>query len=724
MKRFSILTIFIYVISLGVGAQDIKGAKGRVPKDALVTQSNIVDSLAVDTTGLSITGDSLLIGSDSLRLAKTVTKNYIGQLVDADGQIKSQAKLDSMQIYAWKISPRLGERVFVIRDTLLESFNQTSLVDGKDVAVAYLGNIGSPAQSKIFFDRPESSRFLFLDAMSYWRKNPEDHLFLNTKKPYSNIYYQTGGPSISSEKRLMAEVSSNFGKKLNLGFDFDYLYSRGFYTNLYNKQLNYDLYGSYIGDRYKMHAYVSNNNFNNSENGGITEDIYITNPDADELKRLDFTGKSLDVPTRMQAFNRLRGRHIYVTNRYDLGNDRYPVQVNDSTVVMRKKENYVPLASVTLTTHYTDQRRRFVAGSIDTLYNVFDPYFYYDNKGNKVDDIKYSQSMNDFMSYYSFKNTLALAMNEGFRSWTKFGLTAFVEYDMRKYLLPGPLPGLSETKSENVLTIGGVLSKEQSELLKYKLAAEKDILGTDFRLEGEVITRLHLWDKDLAVKAKAYMKNIRPSFFEENFASKYRSWKLNFGDTRRVYVGGEVILPSLSVLDLKISGGVENIQNYIYYGADSITAQKSGSVQVLSLKLEQRLKVGILNWNNQVVYQATSDDSTIPLPEISVYSNLFLSTKLAKVLTVNLGVDAHFHTKYYLPGYDPLTMQFYNQRQAKLGNFPIATAYLNLHLKKTRFFIMMYNVAQGLGNGESFAAYRYPINPQGMRMGISWDFTN
>lgn len=706
-----------------MNAQGVEPRKGRSPKKPVVPDQIVTDTLLLSDS-LKLGTDSLRLPMDSLLQKKIVTKNYIGQLVDDDGNIKSQGQLDSMSIYAWRITPRLGERIFVVRDTLLEAFNQTSLVDGKDVAVTYLGNIGSPSQSKIFFERPESSRFLFLDAMSYWRKNPEDHLFLNTKKPYSNVYYQTGGSNLNSEKRLMAEVSSNFGKKLNLGFDFDYLYARGFYTNLYNKQLNYDLYGSYIGDKYRMHAYVANNNFNNSENGGIVEDIYITNPDADELKEKRFTGNSLDVPTRMQAYNRMRGRHIYVTNRYDLGNDKHPVQVNDSTVVMRKKENYVPLASVTLTTHYTDQQRRFVAGNVDTLYNVFAPSFYYDNEGTRNDGPKYQQAMDDYMSYYSFKNTLALAMNEGFRSWTKFGLTAFIEHDMRKYFLPGFLPGFGSTESENVLTVGGVLSQEQSKFLKYKVAAEKNILDTDFKIEGEVITRLNIGNKNIAVKANAYIKNIKPSFFEENFSSKYRTWSFSFGDIRRMYAGGELILPSFSSLDLKISGGVENIQNYIYYGADSITAQKSGSVQVFSLKLDQKLKVGILNWNNQVVYQTTSDDSTIPLPAISIYSNLFLSAKLAKVLTVNLGVDAHFHTKYYLQGYDPLTMQFFNQREARIGNFPIATAYLNLHLKKTRFFIMMYNVAQGLGNGESFAAYHYPINPQVLKMGLSWDFTN
>lgn len=714
MKRFFTFILILFVISAGLGAQDTDASeKIRLSNDSVLSSANPAASI----------NDSTLSNVDSTAINSIVKKNYIGQLVDKDGLIKSKGYLDSLQIYAWKITPRLGERIFTDRDTLLTGFNQTSLTDGKDVAVGYLANLGSPAQSKIFFSRPESSRFLFLDAMYYWRKNPEDHLFLNTKKPYSNVFYQSGGSGITAEKRLMTQLSSNFGKKLNLGFDFDYVYTRGFYNSLYNKQMNYDLYGSYIGDKYKMHAFVANNNFNNSENGGITNDLYITNPNSDELRQ--FSGNSQDIPVRMHnTFNRMRGRHIYVTNRYDLGNDEYPHRVNDSTVVMRKKENYVPLASVTLTSHYTDQRRRFITSN-DTLENVFKPYYtQYGNKTNNPDSIKYSQAMNDYMAYYSFKNTLALTLNEGFRSWTKFGLTAFIEYDMRKYSLPSSIPKLNTRHGEDVLTVGGVLSKEQSEFLKYRLSAEKNLLDTDFKMEGEVTTRLNLWGKSMAVKAKAYIKNLKPSFYEENFSSKYRNWNFNFEDIRRVYAGGEIILPSLSFMQMKLSGGVENIQNYIYYGADSVTAQKSGSLQVFSLRLDQKLQAGILNWDNQIVYQATSDDAVLPLPAISVYSNLYISAKLAKVLGVRLGVDAHFHTEYYAPGYDPLTMQFFNQRQKKIGNFPIATAYLNLHLKKTRFFVMMYNVAQGLGNSQSFTLLNYPVNPRGLKMGLSWDFTN
>jgi hypothetical protein len=660
----------------------------------------------------------------------------------SSGRKIDTVKVEVPNIYVWKITPRLGERIFIPRDSAVIDFHQSMLVDGKDVAVGYLGNIGSPLQSKIFFNRPETSRFIFLDPVRVWRKNPEDQIFYNTKVPYSEIKYQSGGGGQSAENRFQGEITMNMGKKLNVGFDFDYIYSRGFYNSLSNKGVTYDFYASYIGDKYKMHALFHNNNFTIIENGGITNPLYITNPDDPSIEEADFKGNSLDIPTRMtDTWNRMRGRHLYVTNRYDLGNDSEEYPINDSVMGIRKKKDYIPLASAIFTTHYTDQRRRFNStyAGLDDLYTSQ----MWDNSasgwkeyvGEEQKSFKYEGNADDYMSYYSFKNTLALAMNEGFRKWTKFGLTAFIEYDMRKYSMPdfmvndaGQATGMQGSYthySQNALFVGGVLSKEKGKYLRYKATAEKDLINSDYRLEGEVTTKLNFKNKDFSVKATAYIKNISPSFFQDNFSSKYWNWKdMGLKDTRKVFIGGEIVFPELSFSKTKISGGVETISGQIYYDSIRLVAQEAKDVQVISLRLDQNFQAGIFHWDNQVVWQYSSNQKVVPLPTLSVYSNIYITTKLARVLTLQLGADAHFHTKYYMPGYEPLTMQFYNQRDTELGNFPVTTAYMNLHLKYTRFFVMMYNLTNGMGNGESFSLYRYPVNPRILKLGISWRFNN
>lgn len=703
MKRLIITIVLTYIVFYGVYGQETKHIQARnVPTVSSNPSKTSNDSL-IDKSQPQNTS----IDSSMLRIKQKALL-----------RLSEEAKEDSIRrklpIYGWKVSSRLGERKFVDLDTTFINYHQSTITDGKDVAVSYLGNLGSASETKIFFNRPEASRFIFQDAFTYWRKKPEDQIFLNTKVPYSSIDYQESGNKRVSENRFSATLASNFGKKLNIGMDFDYIYARGFYNSLSNKGVSYDLNSSYIGDKYSMQFFFGFNSLYNRENGGITDSRYITSPNLDELR---FSGNSVDIPTRLEdTWNKLRGRYFYLNHRYDLGNEEETVRLNDSTVVTRKKQDYIPPASIILTTYYNDQRRSITSDD-QRMDSIFNPTTIFPNE-----TIKYTgENINDYMSFYSLKNTLSLAMNEGFKKWVKFGLTAFIEYDIRKYSIPDKAPHMQIKDDENAFTIGGILSSEMGKHIRYRASIEKNFLAGDFALRGEFTTLFSINDKDVSAKAKAYIKDISPSYFQNHFSSKYWNWNYDFNDTRRYFVGGEINVPHTRT---KISGGVENLQNYIYYNKNGIAAQKTGSVQVISLQLDQQLQAGIFHWDNKMVYQMTSDDDVIPLPDLSWYSNAYITGLVAKVLHYQLGVDGHFYTKYHVPGYNILTMQYYNQRDTKIGNFPIATVYLNLLLKNTRFFIMYYNAASSITNGDAFTVPYYPVNPAGIRLGLSWKFNN
>ncbi|MFR9165225.1 MAG: putative porin [Dysgonomonas sp.] len=621
--------------------------------------------------------------------------------------------------YGWLVDPRSGERKMTDVSKTLYNFHQTSIADGQGIAIGYLGNMGSPMQSKLFFERGEAGLYPFLNAFEYYYKKAEEHPFLNTTQPYSNIFYQTGGGRMNKEERLKGEMSLNLGKKINVGFDIDYIYSRGFYAYLSNKQVTYDIYGSYISDKYQLHAFFSNNYYNNSENGGIADDRFITDPTNPDIQSQLAEGSgSKDIPTKTESlWNRLSGRQIFLSNKYNVGYEK------------QETNEFVPVASFILTTNYRDQKRRFA--SRDNTYIAVDTStgqnltstdtLYYPKPG-----IKYASPADDEMAFWSFKNTFAVTLNEGFKDWVKFGLTAFVEQDFRKYSMPSKslrFPGIVEEYSQNSTVIGGMLTKQKGPFLTYNLKADFGIVGDnlgELRAEADINTNFKIAGKDASVRAKGYVKNLKPTFYENNYNSKYFEWKNDFDDVRRFFVGGEIIIPYTNT---RISGGVESIDNYIYYTKDTIL-QSSKNIQVVSLRLDQKLKAGIFHWDNQIAYQLSSEKDVLPLPTLSFYTNAYILTDIIKVLTIQLGVDAHFHTKYYAPAYDPATIQFHNQKEVKIGGFPIATAYMNINLKNTRFFLMVYNVGESLFNSEYFSLPHYPVNPLVFKMGISWDFNN
>ena len=58
----------------------------------------------------------------------------------------------------------------------------------------------------------------------------------------------------------------------------------------------------------------------------------------------------------------------------------------------------------------------------------------------------------------------------------------------------------------------------------------------------------------------------------------------------------------------------------------------------------------------------------------------------------------------------------------KLGGYPLVNGYVNLHLKRTRIFLQMYNLVQGTGKRSYFLAPHYPLNPRILKVGLSWNF--
>ena len=175
-----------------------------------------------------------------------------------------------------------------------------------------------------------------------------------------------------------------------------------------------------------------------------------------------------------------------------------------------------------------------------------------------------------------------------------------------------------------------------------------------------------------------------------------------------------------------LKAGVENIKNYAYFNQSAVPAQFDGNIQVLSATLKQDFKMGIFHLDNDITWQKSSNQEILPLPDLTLYSNLYMDFKLAKkVLSVQLGADVRYFTSYYAQSFMPNTGQFHLQPEndlVKIGNYPIVNVYANIHLKRTRIYVMMYHINQGMGNKNAFLVPHHPINPRLFKFGLSWNF--
>ena len=641
-------------------------------------------------------------------------------------------------LHSWKVSRRLGNVINIPVDTLMSGFQKSNDPAGPTGQYNYLGNLGSPRMSRIFFERKEESQFFFTDPYDQTVLRPEDVTFTNTLSPYTNLTYYKTFNSRNSEERFKSYFAVNANKKLGFGFYIDYVYGRGMYNNQSTAFFNGGLFSSYRGDKYDMHFIFNNDNLKMRENGGITDDRYITDPlDMAEGKR---QYNSTDIPTTLnKVWNHNTSYHVFLTHRYNLGfykeiPDSLQKLSNDSIETETPKE-FVPVTSFIHTFEMDLNGRKYITQDNSQNKQLFE-HTYFGN--DSIDNNRRT----------SVRNTFGISLREGFNKWAKAGLTAFLTHEYRDFTLPDStdVSGQRIIKhyKENVVYAGGELIKEQGKLIHYKVLGEVAVAGEDagqFRLEGNGDLNLRLLSDSIRLDVQAYIKNLNPIFYYRHFHSKHYWWDNNdLSKIMRTRVEGKI---SSKRLGTTLRAGVENIKNYTYLANTSIPVtnatgettsfknnasvmQESGNIQVFSAILQQKLKWGILHFDSEIAYQKSSNQSVLPLPELSVYGNLYLKGGLVKnVLQAELGTDVRYFTKYNAPDYSPVIGQFYlqnPQNQIAIGGCPMANVYANLHWKRTRIFVMMYNVTQTMGNSRYFLAPHYPISPRILKLGISWNF--
>ena len=654
------------------------------------------------------------------------------------------------KLFQWRISETLGNQIMTEVDTVALNFQNVNMEEGMTGHYSILGNMGSPRLSHIFADRQyDIAPTIFLQPLTGFFKRSDEMVFTNSNIPYTNLSYWSNGDKITGEDRFKAYFSMNMNRRLAFGFKFDYQYGRGYYANQATSNFNAGLFVSYLGKHYQLHAMYNNYYFKQNENGGITDDEYITNPEgkAEGSK----TYESNNIPVRLEgSSNRNHNMSVYLSHRYRLGFTRETIELvdkqedeatvrrrnriaqtreradiasqdslqNDSLAITPKdtiiKEEFVPVTSFIHTLKVERSRHSFFSSDLDSLPPA----------------LLNTKETADLTVRFSIKNVFGISLLEGFNKYAKAGLTAYISHEFNKYTLMNMDTSLENPHNvrytEQELFVGGELAKREGNLLHYNINGEFGLAGVaqgQFKLDATADLNVKLFKDTVSLKVHGYVKNVLPSFYMRHYHSNHYVWDYEDMDKElRMRLEGELNFP-LTGTNLK--AGLETIKNYTYFDSEAISRQASGSIKVANATLTQKFKLGILHLDNEVTWQKTNSD-LLPLPTWTLYHNLYILTKIAKkVLNVQLGADVRYFSEYYAPTYAPGLQQFHLQSEEgrmKIGNYPVVNVYANLQLKRTRFFVMFYHVNEGMGSRKYFYAPHYPINPRLLKFGVSWNF--
>lgn len=727
-----------------------------------------------------------------------------------DNDTTKKSKIVPKGIYVWTIDRKFGDMTKAEVDTMPHLYPNTTMSMGKYGQYNTIGSNYLARQNRIFIDRPAFSQFFFTDVYDQSIIQPDQLHFTNSLSPITNLSYDNCGDKTDGEDHLKALFAANFGKRLGIGFNIDYQYARGYFQNQNASHFGATFYTSYLGDQYQLHALYSTYHEKATENGGITDDNYITHPEvATQTAGQSYSDN--EIPTILNNnWNRNDHQHFFLTHRYNLGfyrkvkmtdeeiknrefaktalqdtrDDETPQQESSETTVPKgrpkdaaiagdvpdiqqnadttrikvdskavadsllaiqaeadslealMKREFVPVTSFIHTLDISNYDHRYQAYSTPTDY-------YANNYFTRYEEGFSGDSIYDQVKVFDIRNTLAIALLEGFNKYVPAGLKAFVTFDLRKYKIPElNKDGIAWLQNENEhnISIGGQLQRTLGHTFHYNLQAETWLTGEDagqLKLEGETDLNFPLFGDTVHLAAKAYFYRLNPSYFERHYHGKHFWWDNSLEKSTRTRIEGKF---SYDKTKTSLRVAIEEIQNYTYLGMSytrtdnkniGMTAavrQHSSNINVLTAQLDQKLKAGPLHWDNIITYQSSSNKDVLPLPTLNVFSNLYLDFMIARVLKVELGASATWFTKYYAPDFCPALNRFAIQEnedsRVEVGNFPFVDVYANLHLKHTRFFVMMNNIMGDSLNRQEFLVPHYPMNRSVLHIGVSWNFFN
>mgnify|MGYP001161942056 CR=1 FL=1 len=600
----------------------------------------------------------------------------------------------------WTLSSDYTSEIALPLDTAFTLFQRYRITDRYSDFNAYPGNYGLPLYQINFFDREwQPDKYLY-----YWYKpfmyTPSNPRFVNTQVPFTEMVWTNGGARAKAEQTFRIRHSQNINRKLNFGFIYDIVYCLGQYDYQKANDKTFLFHTSYNGDNYTAYFTAGLNNLHSYENGGVPGQEYLSQYPPE------------DVPVNLNDINKaqskLKNRHLMLIQRYSPGGKR------DS--VTGELERTGPVTFSHIGVYEWDKRRYFDNYPESEFYDTV-----------MISNSSTTDSLFQGMLSNTFRIDFAAGRSERFR----IGAGAGIRSEIRKYgqVIPGDTLTRQDTVSRNQssLVLTGKIFNNIGEKFGWQATGDLWFQGYragDFLLNGRIFKDFTTAKGPVTWNANGTVTSYTPSYWYSSWGSNNFEWQFDAGREFRMTVGTSVIYPGHH-MSLRFNYAI--INNYIYMGPDAMPAQHTAALSVAALTIKKEFVVWKLHWDNTLLLQKSSNNDVVSLPLATGRSaffieHLFRFKSTNGELNMQLGGEVFIHTIYNAMNYMPSTGRYFSQSGKDVGNYPFVNVFLNLKLKRTRFFIMFDHVNSGLTGYNYNLIPGYPMSIRMIRYGLAWTF--
>ena len=666
----------------------------------------------------------LLHRQDSIQQIKDSLKHIKDSILENTPRILETAYLpDSLyykRLVAWK-HDRYFNRVepFVWDTTFNYHFHDYPYLK-EDIGGTFLGMTGSAVQTYNFFKREDPrSTVSYYAPYESWTYTPSSIPMFNTKTPYTELAYY--GNLLNSETTSNDDIriftTQNIIPALNVALEFKTYGGAGILQNSKARNKTAFATANYLGKRYLAHGGIIWNSVNRAENGGLTDlnmvrdttvkdvrelSVYLTTATNKYTKRTVFFDQSVRIPFSFIEDLKHRGDTAYV----------------------RKDSLNKDLTSVFLGTssEWSVYNKMYSDNNLDQAAKAFYNNTFYINPLKSADSLHTMRLDNRvFLRFQPWHENAVVSKVEG-----GVGDRYQSHYDIR----PGSyLYKQKSAKWNSVYAYAGAEGR-LSRYFEWDALGELNFAGHDagdFFLQGQAKISVFPFRRDslspISLTARFETDLKEPDFYEQYMYANHYMWDNDFSKTSTTRIQGSLDFPKWKIY---ASAGYALLANNIYHDSLGVIRQNKEAMSVLTAALRKDFHLGILRMENSVLFQVSSNEEVVPLPRLAANLRWYLQFPVVRedVLKMQIGVDARYNTKWYAPGFNPVSGSFYNQREEQYGETPLFDVFMNLQWKQACVFLKMENAGQGwpMKKHDYFSAHHYIHPPRIVKFGITWPF--
>lgn len=586
------------------------------------------------------------------------------------------------------------KKLYTIDTTLGEGHNFNFVQRNRNL-YQDLGNMGT-AIRPIFFKAPEQiGTMLGYDAYSLYSFKPNQVRYYNTRSPFSNLVYVTGG---NEQDLLQFELSRNVDSLWNFSINLQRIVGNKQLvssTSSSNKNAmghwDFMVHTNYQtrNKKYQLLAYANLSDHNSNDEGGVlpqgrTYDVI--------LQQSNNASILANAATRDKFYN-LHLYHEYVGYKafqvYQvLDFQTRKVQFRDPDYVANWTSGFYPIAYDTLgkASRYTTDATVTNKMKLDSLYNE-----------NSYSIFEHKSGIKGFYRGFNYR----LHLRQRF-----FGFS-------------NPLYNYSINKNENFL--GVWLNQYFKDSTRAFAEVEYLLTGSDFKLNVE------FQGKWLKIGGKAM--STSPTLVQQVMFNDGFRWDKNtnsfvttsgISNNMQTYTAYASASPKFGNLVLRPSADITLINSYIYYDTLAFVKQASSDIGIFRAGMGLDWKKGRFSTTNQLYLTTTTGPDLIRIPKIFANSRLAFDLLYKKKLFIHTGLELHYKSNYYADAYMPAIQQFHLQDTQLIKGYVQADVFADMRINRVRLFVKFANVAQGiLGNGY-YAAPGFAGMGRTFGFGLQW----